>query len=118
GKKLLKNDTLSFKTKKVSDYGSLKIKFRGLDLSKNPVLIFLMGGETIHKSFPLTSIDFSKTMFLPGEFEMRILYDNNKNGAWDPGQFFGKRIQPEIVVPIERKISVKPAWQNEFEIAL
>ena len=118
GKKLLKNDTLSFKTRKNSDYGSLKIKFRNLDISKNPVLIFLIGGETIHKSFRLNSVDFLQPMFLPSEYDLRILYDKNKNGVWDPGQFFGKRIQPEIVVPIERKISVKPAWQNEFEIAL
>lgn len=118
GKKLLKNDTLSFKTRKSADYGSLKIKFRNLDFSKNPVLIFLTGGEIIQKSFPLDNPDFSQTMFLPGEYDLRILYDKNKNGVWDPGQFFGKRIQPEIVVPVERKISVKPAWQNEFEITL
>jgi len=118
GKKLLKNDTVSFKTKKTSDYGSLRIKFKNLDMSKNPVLIFLIGGETIHKSFPLTGTDFSKPMFFPSEYDLRILYDKNKNGVWDPGQFFGKRVQPEIVVPIERKVSVKPAWQNEFEIAL
>lgn len=118
GKKLLKNDTVSFKTKKTSDYGSLRIKFKNLDMSKNPVLIFLIGGETIHKSFPLTGNDFSQPMFFPSEYDLRILYDKNKNGVWDPGQFFGKRVQPEIVVPVERKVSVKPAWQNEFEIAL
>ena len=66
----------------------------------------------------LLNICFSKTMFFPSEYDLRILYDKNKNGIWDPGQFFGKRVQPEIVIPVERKISVKPAWQNEFEIAL
>lgn len=118
GKKLLKNDTISFKTRKIADYGSLKIKLRNLDMSQNPVLLFLLTDGSVHKSFPLSSKDFTQAMFMPGDFEIRILYDKNKNGIWDPGQFFGKRIQPEIVVPIERKITVKPAWQNEFEIAL
>lgn len=117
GKKLLKTDTLSFKTKKLAEYGSLQLKFRNLDLSKNPVLL-IISGQTIFKSSPLTTAEFSQTVFLPGEYELRILYDDNKNGVWDPGQFFGKKKQPELVKPIERRITVKPAWQNEIEITL
>lgn len=117
GKKLLKTDTISFKTKKLSDYGTLKIQFRNLDISKNPVLLFVTN-ETIVKSFPLSSTSFSQQLFMPGDYELRILYDENKNGVWDPGEFFGKHKQPEIVRPVERRITVKPNWQNEFEIAL
>lgn len=117
GKKLLKTDTLSFKTKKMAEYGALKIKFKNLLLDKNPVLL-LMIGETIYKSFPLTGPDFIQNIFLPGEYELRILFDDNKNGIWDPGEFFGKHKQSEIVKPVERKINVKPAWQNEFDIGL
>ncbi|MBK9568556.1 MAG: Ig-like domain-containing protein [Chitinophagaceae bacterium] len=117
GKKLLKKDTIHFKTKKLADYGALKIKFRNLDLTKNPVLLFVTG-EAIFKSFPLSSAEFTQALFFPGEYELRILYDDNKNGTWDPGQFFGKHKQPEIVKPVERKVTVKPAWKNEFEIAL
>lgn len=116
GKKLFRTDTLSFTTKKKSDYGSLKLKLRNLDLTKNPVLQ-IMNGENIFKSVTMTSTEFNSPMFLPGEYELRILFDNNKNGTWDPGDFFGKHIQPELVLPIERKITVKPNWQNEVEIA-
>ncbi len=117
GKKLLKTDTLHFKTKQLAEYGSLQLKFRNLDLAKNPVLQFITN-DNIYKSFPLGSSSFSQPLFLPGEYELRILYDRNKNGKWDPGNFFGKHKQPEIVNPVERKISVKPAWKNEVEIAL
>lgn len=117
GNKLLKTDTLSFKTKKLTEYGSLQLKFRNLDLAKNPVLQFITN-DFIYKSFPLTSNSFTQQIFLPGDYELRILLDDNKNGKWDPGQFFGKHKQPEIVRPIERKITVKAAWQNEVEIAL
>jgi hypothetical protein len=117
GKKLLKTDTLNFKTKSLAEYGSLQLKFRNLDLSKNPVLQFITN-DNIYKSFPLSSSSFSQELFLPGEYELRILYDKNKNGKWDAGDFFGKHKQPEVVKPVERKISVKPAWQNEIEIAL
>lgn len=117
GKKILKTDTLSFFTKKLADYGTLKIRFRNLEMSKNPVL-FIVLNNVIYKSYPLSSADFSQSLFLPGEYELRILYDEDKNGVWTPGDFFGKHKQPELVKPVERKINVKPAWQNEFEIAL
>ena len=39
-------------------------------------------------------------------------------GVWDPGEFFGKHIQPEKVIPITRKLSVKPNWDNEVDIML
>lgn len=116
-KKLFRTDTLSFTTKKKSDYGSLKLKFRNLNLTKNPVLQ-IMNGENIFKSVTMTSAEFTSPMFSPGEYELRILFDENKNGTWDPGDFFGKHIQPEMVLPINRKITVKANWQNEVEIAL
>lgn len=116
-RKLLKTDTLSFKTKKLAEYGSLKIRFKNLDISLNPVL-FIMTGETVYKILPMTGPEISQAMFPPAEYELRILYDSNKNGKWDPGEFFGKHKQPEIVRPVERKVSVKPAFQNEFDITL
>jgi Bacterial Ig-like domain len=117
GKKLLKTDTLTFVTKRLSEYGVLKLKFRNLDLSKNPVLLFILNNNIV-KSFPLSSADFSQPVFLPGDYELSILYDDNKNGKWDLGEFFGKHKQPEIVKPIERRINVRAGGENEFEIAL
>jgi hypothetical protein len=115
GQQLLRADTISFKTMKISDYGKLSIRFRNLDFSKNIVIQFVLNGEVAY-SFPLTEANFSQSLFLPGEYELRILYDTNKNGVWDPGQFFGKHKQPEIIKPISRKVTVRPNWNNEIEI--
>lgn len=117
GKKLLKTDTLSFQTRKLSDYGSLKLRFKNLDPASNPVLLILTG-ETIYKSFPLTGNEINEALFTPGDYDLRILYDQNRNGKWDPGEFFGKHRQPEIVKPVEKKVSVKASFQNEFDITL
>lgn len=115
GKKLLRTDTITFTTKRPEDYGKLSIRFRNLDMTKNPVLIFIQN-DAIKGSFPLNSPDFLQNLFQPGEYELSILEDTNKNGKWDPGDFFGKRKQPEIVHPVNRKINVKPGFENEFEI--
>lgn len=117
GRVLLKEDTLSFRTRAQNEYGSLGIRFRNLDLNANPVLLMFANNE-LKKSIQLTSETISEPVFLPDEYELRILNDRNKNGKWDPGEFFGKRLQPEIVKPIERRISVKPNQNNEFEITL
>jgi Bacterial Ig-like domain len=117
GLQLLKSDTISFKTLKNTDYGKLVIRFRKLDLSKNPVLQFVQGDEVVN-AVPLTDNTLSLDLFLPGDYDLRILNDANKNGIWDPGVFYGKHKQPEIVKPIERKLTIKPNWDNEFEINL
>jgi hypothetical protein len=117
GRKLLKTDTIRFTTKKLNEYGSLKLRLRNLDLSGNPVLQVLKN-ETVYKSYVLAGNEISETIFLPGDYELRILYDKNKNGIWDPGEFFGKHKQPELVKPIERRIIVKANSPNEFEVSL
>jgi Bacterial Ig-like domain len=117
GRKLLKTDTISFTTRKQADYGSLKISFTNIDLSKNPVLQFSQGGQVI-KTFPLNTSELNLPLFNPGEYDLSILYDANKNGHWDPGTFFEGKKQPELVKPLNKKITVRTNWDNEFEIKL
>jgi hypothetical protein len=114
---LLKNDTISFFTRALPEYGKLTVRFRNLDLSRNPVLQFIQTGA-IKKSIPLTSESFTEPLFEPGEYNLRILHDSNKNGIWDPGEFFGKHKQPEIARPLSRKITVRPNWDDAVEIVL
>jgi uncharacterized protein (DUF2141 family) len=114
GKKLLKTDTLTFLTKSAADYGNVSIRLRNIDLVRNPVLLFVQNDQVMY-SAPVKSGTFSKNRFIPGDYELRILYDINDNGKWDPGQFFGTKRQPELVKPIEQKVTIKPNWDNEFE---
>lgn len=118
GRKLLKTDTLNFTTKKLSDYAKLNIRVRNLDVSKNPVLQFLQGDQVVF-SVNIKSGTYRSTLFNPGDYDLRILYDTNNNGRWDPGRFFGTKRQPEIAQPISRKITVKAGQDlNDFDISL
>ena len=117
GRRLLKTDTLTFATRKATEYGSVSIRLRNIDLSLNPVLQFVQNNNVV-LSAPIPSGTFSQALFLPGDYELRVLYDRNGNGKWDPGQFFGGKRQPELVRPIERRVNVKANWDNEFEVAL
>ena len=108
----LKNDTIRFKTKEEADYGSIKLEFAGLDFTQNPVLVMLENSKIV-KSFPLKGKIFTDKLFKPAEYEIRILLDRNKNGVWDTGDYW-KKLQPERVLAIEKKINVKANWDNEF----
>lgn len=117
GRKLLKTDTINFTTKKQTDYGSVKVSFLNIDLAQNPVLQFSQNGQVV-RAFPLTTSEVYQQLFNPGEYELSILYDRNKNGRWDPGQFFGAKKQPELVRPLTKKITIRANWDNELEIKL
>jgi hypothetical protein len=117
GRKIIRTDTFNFHTKKESDYGSLKLRFINLDLGKNPVLLFIQNDQ-VKYTHVFTNRDVIIKLFNPGEYDMRILFDENRNGKWDPGEFFGKHKQPEKVQPVSRKLNVKPNWDNEIDIRL
>ncbi|MEO5995455.1 MAG: Ig-like domain-containing protein [Chitinophagaceae bacterium] len=106
GKKLLKSDTITFKSKKLTDYARIRLRFPRLDLSKNPVLQFVQSDKVVDSSILVTQ-EFNRQLFKPGDYDLRIVYDRNKNGKWDPGSFFGKHLQPEKVLLIPQQLKVK-----------
>jgi hypothetical protein len=116
GNTLKRGDTLKFSTNKESDYGSIKIKFTNFDLKKHPVLQ-IVANDKIEESVPLNGPIFKRKLYKPGDYFVRILYDGNQNGIWDPGNY-KKRIQPEIVLDRNWKLNIKANWDNETEIKL
>jgi hypothetical protein len=75
--------------------------------------------DGLKKTLIIRSSNYTYKLFEPGEYELRVLYDENKNGVWDPGDFFGKHKQPEKVRVISNKLmKVKSNWDNENDIVL
>jgi hypothetical protein len=111
-----KTDTIDFKTKAESEYGALKIKFTGLDMSRHPVLQFVEN-TAVSNSAPLTGSTYTIKLFRPAQYTIRILYDANQNGVWDTGDYW-KKVQPEFVIPVEQQLNIKANWDNEFDINL
>lgn len=121
GRKLLKIDTISFHTKTDIEYGEVRIRIPNLNLSQNPVLQFVQGDVVKYSYRFVNRKEFKVLLFPPGEYDLRLLFDDNKNGVWDAGEFFGKHRQPERVIPIystKKKFNVKANWDNEVDITL
>jgi len=109
---LSKTDTIKFATLEEKDYGNIKI--RCSKKTDNVVLQFISNGK-LFASLPFTQKEIYKKLFKPGEYELRVLLDENNNGLWDAGNYKQKK-QPERVIALTTKLLVKANWDNEIEI--
>lgn len=113
---LAKNDTISFQTQDEADYASILISFPDIDMSRHPVLDLLQNDKIVD-SLLIENKRVVRKLYPSGEYGMRILYDENQNMHWDPGNYQVKK-QPELVEKIKSKFRFKPNWDNEQEIFL
>lgn len=92
-----KNDTLSYKvrTKEYSDYGNIRVQ---LVNAKFPIILQLVTTkEEVYRELYVTEnkpIDF--VHLESGTYFIRAIFDENKNGKYDPGNYLLKR-KPERV---------------------
>lgn len=70
--------------------------------------------KIVQRTFNKVSFAFSN--LIPGEYSLRLIIDKNKNGKWDPGNYFLKK-QPEPIYYYysdengEQKFSLKANWE-------
>lgn len=117
GTQLSKTDTIKFTTDPESQYGSLRLRFANVDTSKHQVLLIMQNDKLI-ESIPITSGQWYKPLYQPGEYQLYLLNDKNRNGKWDTGSFKPVKNQPEIVTDLKRKINIRANWDNEEVINL
>jgi hypothetical protein len=114
--RLLKADTIRITAKEQADYGNVVMRFSNLDLSKHPVLQ-LVQGEEIVNSYPIKTQEWSNKFINPGDYQIRVLFDDNNNGKWDTGDY-SKKQQPDKAITLPQKLAVKANWDNELDIKL
>lgn len=103
---------LSFKTLKLNDYGIFTFKLYP-EKKQNYILQMLSEKETVLKDFYFTG-DTSVTFayLKPANYLFKIIFDNNKNNKWSPGNY-GLKIQPERVLYFPKEIKLRANWEIE-----
>ncbi|WP_162903027.1 Ig-like domain-containing protein [Taibaiella koreensis] len=103
-----------FRTKREEDYGKLKIHVDGRYFGDSILLyIFKDNNDSIYLK-PVTDSIISISLLPPGNYDMRLIVDANRNGHWDPGNLLLRR-QPERVLPYATTIRLKAGWENEID---
>ena len=112
------NDTLSYNvsTKLLSSYGNLRLIVRN---ASYPLIVQLISKTGEIKAEKITNtnnvVDF--TNLDPGEYFIRAIFDTNKNGKYDPGNFL-KRTQSERVSYASETLEVRAGWDAIEEFIL
>jgi len=115
---LVKTDTLAFITKREEAYNSATIRIKGFENLKNPILQ-LSQDDKIKFSYPIVSALLTIKQLPLGEYTLSLLLDNNKNGKWDTGSYYGnQKLQPEIVQWFTTPLNIRANWENEINLIL
>jgi hypothetical protein len=114
---LVKADTIRFKTKPESSYGSAILRINGFQEFEHPVL-FLIQDQKVKFSYPITQNLLRIDLLPPGDYQLKLLSDANQNGRWDTGKFMGKKLQPELVRNLKLILNIKSNWDNEMNLIL
>ncbi len=114
---LVKADTIRFKTKPASSYGSAILRINGFQEFEHPVLL-LIQDQKVKFSYPITQNLLRIDLLPPGDYQLKLLSDANQNGRWDTGKFMGKKLQPELVRNLKLILNIKSNWDNEMNLIL
>ena len=114
---LVKADTIRFKTKSESSYGTAILRINGFQQFEHPVLL-LIQDQKVKFSYPITQNLLRIDLLPPGEYQLKLLSDANQNGRWDTGKFMGKKLQPELVRNLKLVLNIKSNWDNEMNLIL
>jgi len=107
-----KKDELKFSVKKISAYGTLTINLKP-EQNGNFIFQLLNKKEDViieHKFNNDTT--FLLPYLNPGNFLMKIVFDQNNNGKWDPGKY-SKKLEPEGVTYYNKVINIRANWEIE-----
>lgn len=111
-----KRDTVNFQSKSLSDYGTLTLHFTNIPAdTSGQYVIQLFRDKDFLTSSPLKGSIWKQGYLDPGDYQVRVLKDDNRNGQWDRGCYYcADKRQPEKVMPLPNKFTVKANWDNDF----
>ncbi len=105
-------DTFQFRTKRLSDYGTLRIR----TTADPKALLQVIKGEQVLRQVPLSDTVLQVSLLPPGIYSVRILHDENGNGRWDTGRLYGKRVEPELTEQLPGDVTVRANWEVVLDL--
>jgi len=98
-----------FKVKKLEDYGKIYVQLESP--GENWLLQVLSGGKEniVQQGYVPENGKIAFQYLNPGDYMLRIVVDENRNGKWDTGNY-DKKKQPEKIIYYPAKVSLRSNW--------
>jgi len=114
------NDTLSYSysTKKNADYGTFRSTLN--NINEYPIIIQLTNdkGEVKAEKYVEKPQPFYDFNYLnPSDYYIRVIFDTNKNGKWDTGNYL-KNIQPERISYHPKLEELRANWDANINFTV
>ncbi|MCW5514928.1 Ig-like domain-containing protein [Muriicola sp. Z0-33] len=107
------NDTLNYRlsTGSYADYGNLSVNVTGPVSFPMIVQLVTERGEVKREIYSTEPQLYEFNTIEPANYLIRVIFDTNKNGQWDTGNYL-KKIQPEKVSYYPRAIEIRANWEK------
>jgi len=113
----LRNDSMEllFRTKSVTDYGTMAIQLKTSSPGKNFILQLIDDKETIYRETTFhTDTTINYDFVDPRIYRLKIIEDVNNNNEWDTGNYLAHK-QPERVFYYIENLTVRANWDVEVK---
>ena len=112
----IKKTQKTFRQDDVENYSELTLRIAVPDTGKSYVVELLTGltePKIVVRTNRITRNSAIKYVTLPaGKYQLRVTYDTNKNGRWDPGSI-SRKTQPENIWAPQTVYTVRANWSDE-----
>ncbi|MEP7264069.1 MAG: Ig-like domain-containing protein [Bacteroidota bacterium] len=111
-----KNDTLvyDFAGKKIAETGSIEFNISGIDTGSWILQLLTPEFNVITELQTDSAGKYILNFLEPQKLKARLIRDENKNGRWDPGNYFSKN-EPEKIYYYPGEIQSRANWELELE---
>lgn len=119
-KRAVKKQSQTIQIKDVAQFGNLHLTLNYKGNQSLLVQLVQEGSEqkVVAEKDVNSGVKFWDILLLdPGNYQLRVIADKNKNGIWDTGNV-ANQIQPEVLRYFPLTISVKAYWDIEQQIDL
>ncbi len=104
--------SIRFNTLSLADYGVLHLKLRP-EIEQPYILQLMTEKEILMSEYYFTKDTNVMIKYVdPGKYILKLIFDDNGNRKWDPGDYIQKR-QPEQVLYYNSQLDVRGNWDIE-----
>ncbi len=112
------SDTIEFSTYERENYGMLKLSYQLPDENSSYLFELLNDkNQVLYSWINESSRQKIIEYLLPGNYSIRCIRDDNRNGKWDNGFYILKR-QPEKVYTYPETLQLRANWDMEIKWVL